>query len=212
MNRNFDTIFYAAGALTNTSVLQSTWSTTEIGYSDLQSTRGLRRVRTQVSHNIIDRIYLSTFLPTSPLQHVRIHTELLRLLELYGPSHALYQNLYRGQCKEKVLQSSSRALHRGFGHLQYMSIARASATPCTNEKDVEKSGERLLGHSVHKGCKRPKSAETMPVTLMPGLGAILSFQMLAKGMRKGSLDFDGQTFTHERVLRRNVRAARPWWS
>ena len=96
---------------------------------------------------IIDRIHLSTFLSTSPLQHVRIHTELLRLLELYGPSHALYQNLDGGQCEEEVLQSSSRALYRGLGHLQYMSVARASATACTNEKDVEKPGTliRSLG-------------------------------------------------------------------
>ena len=52
VNRNFDTIFYAAGALTSTLVLLSIWSTTKIGHSVLQSAGRLRRVRTQVSHNV----------------------------------------------------------------------------------------------------------------------------------------------------------------
>ena len=36
------------------------------------------------------------------LQDVRIHTELLRLLELHRPSYALHEDLNRRQCEKKV--------------------------------------------------------------------------------------------------------------
>lgn len=72
---------------------------------------------------------------TSPRQHVRIHTKLLRLFELHRPSHALHQDVDRRERQKEMRQSTSRAIHCGLGYLQYMSVAHVhSVTPCTNQE------------------------------------------------------------------------------
>lgn len=108
---------------------------------------------------------------TSLFQHVRIYTKLLRLFELYRPIYALYQNLDGRECEEEMPQSTSRALHRGLGYLQHMSIARTLAA---RSKRHTASWERLLVSLDLRGRNHHLSAQTMPATLRPRLRAIPS--------------------------------------
>lgn len=127
----------------------------------------------------------------NPHQHVRIHTKLLRLLELYRPSYALHQNVDGRECEEKVRQSTSRAFHCGLGYLQYMSVARTPITPSANE-EVERILEALARLLRPKRSQSHKSARTMMATSRPRFWAIPSASRPSKGMKAGSVDCKGQ--------------------
>lgn len=138
------------------------------------------------------RIQTPTPSPTNPHQHVRIHTKLLRLFELYRPSHALHANVDGRECKEKVRQSTPRAFHCGLGYLQHMSVAGTLVTPSPNEEEetILEALARLLGP---QRLQADKSAQTtMMVTSGPRFGAIPSFCRRSKGMKAGSVDLTGQ--------------------
>lgn len=94
---------------------------------------------------------------TSSLHYVRIHTKLLRLLELYRPSYALHSNLDGRKCKEEMRQGTSRAFHCGLGYLQHMSIASTLVLSSTNQdlRSILGALARLL---------RPQGSQLLPVS------------------------------------------------
>lgn len=157
--------------------------------------RALRRSDSTISVLMPSQITVPIQIPATssanPHQHVRIHTKLLRLLELYRPSYALHQNVDGRECEEKVRQSTSRAFHCGLGYLQYMSVARTPITPSANQK-VERILEALARLLRPKRSQSHKSARTMMATSRPRFWAIPSASRPSKGMKAGSVDCKGQ--------------------
>ena len=94
----------------------------------------------------------------SPRQHVRIHTKLLRLLELHRPSHALYQDLDGRERQEEMRQSTSRAVYCDLGYVQYMPVARTLVTPCTNQ-EVESIQQALARPVGPHGPQSPQMSK-----------------------------------------------------
>ena len=126
-----------------------------------------RRYELTICVLMLSQITILIQIPASPstsfVQHVRIHTKLLRLLELHRPSHALHQNVDGRECEEEMLQSTSRTFHCGLGYLQHMSVAGSVVTPFEEARDTGYSGSArsstptsrvTITRNQHRQCRR----------------------------------------------------------